>query len=915
MDIFVVDTIARDAGDKMEILSIGKSTDGQTVCVRCPFAPSFYVIVPEKNPTMQQKATMKRKCLEAFDPYDKGGVNVSLIEQTQFVGYRGGETDWFVEVTFDTLKKFRQSRYTAKDKNFITFEAGVDPMLKYFHRADIDPCGWTRFEGLDTVATSDETRLSKSYVQEFRVKGPGSVTRSSLHAQPDLKIASFDFECYSSTGRFPDGAVPDDEIISIGTTYASTDAAISRQTIHQLHHCDPIEGVDVYVYDDEAQLINAWMAELESERVDVLMGYNIHGFDMKFLDDRSTVLIDMTTGESRLKLDRFGHLRDGGGERQEKNLASAAYGQNTYVFFTTPGIVQMDLLGIYRKELKLDSYTLDNVSKTYLGHTKLDVSAKQMFTWYRERDVTGLTRMAAYCVRDTELPVQLNSKLATLTNQIEMSKVVCVPINFLNLRGQQIRCYSLILRHARRQGYVINDCEKDMGRDGYVGATVLTPTTGAYLEDCVTCLDFASLYPSIMRAHNMCPSSIVLDETYANRPGTAYYEIETTPGHVVSFAQTETSVIPGLLADLASWRKTAKREMGACTERGDTFGASLQNAKQLAVKVAMNSIYGFFGAGTGMIPLLDLASAVTSTGRDMIMRTKRACEARGHKVIYGDTDSVFVIQNLGEEHRLDIAMHIEAGKKLGEELTKSIYKRPNILEYEKVYSPILLMAKKRYAAKMYEFDAEKATKIDIKGLQIVRRDSPPFVRTVMQRVLDAIMHERSFERALDVARSYIVDILDDKIPFEEFIVSKALRSTYANPDSMPHYIVAQKRKHRGRDPPTSGERVPFVIVRSTEHANGLIAARAEDPVYVKEHRLPLDTLYYINNCLMKPLVTILELEYGAQTQTTLTAAGDISARILKLQTIDIADRRESKRLKFLKDTNQKEITSFFQKKM
>ena len=200
MDIFIVDTIARDTGDKMEILSIGKSTDGQTVCVRCPFAPSFYVIVPEKNPTMQQKATMKRKCLEAFDPYDKGGVNVSLIEQTQFVGYRGGETDWFVEVTFDTLKKFRQSRYTAKDKNFITFEAGVDPMLKYFHRADIDPCGWTRFEGLVTVPTSDETRLSKSYVQEFKVKGPGSVTRSSLHAQPDLKIASFDFECYSSTG-------------------------------------------------------------------------------------------------------------------------------------------------------------------------------------------------------------------------------------------------------------------------------------------------------------------------------------------------------------------------------------------------------------------------------------------------------------------------------------------------------------------------------------------------------------------------------------------------------------------------------------------------------------------------------------------------------------------------------------------
>ena len=532
-----------------------------------------------------------------------------------------------------------------------------------------------------------------------------------------------------------------------------------------------------------------------------------------------------------------------------------------------------------------------------------------MFHWYATKDRAGLTRMAEYCVRDTELPVRLNQKLSTLVNQIEMARVVCVPLSFLNFRGQQIRCFSLIARYANQRGFIVNDCDKVVDKTGYVGATVLTPEVGAYVNDCVTCLDFASLYPSIMRAHSMCPSTIVFDGTVVD-DGTELYTIETTPGRFVSFAQTG-GVVPKLLEDLATWRKRAKTDMASAKQRGDTFGAAMQNAKQLAFKVAMNSIYGFFGAGTSPIPLLDLASAVTSTGRDMILRTKRACEERGHRVVYGDTDSVFVIQNLGEANRVDVAKHIEAGKQLAAELTSTLYAAPNELEYEKVNSPMLLFAKKRYAAKMFEFDPDTPTKIDIKGLQIVRRDSPPFVRRAMQLVLDAIMDDRCFDKALSMARSFIGDLLDGKIPFDEFIVSKALRSGYANPQSMPHWQVAQKRKQRGRDPPGSGERVPFVIVRSLEHANGLIAMRAEDPVYVKEHDLELDYLYYINNCLIKPVVAILELEYGSKTQQLLLEGN--TERIMKLQAESTSEKREAKRLKFLKDTKQHEITTFFKR--
>ena len=906
MDLFVVDTFARDVDDRAVIVSIGKDRDGQTVCVRVPFQPSFLVLVPQSNPSLADKNKMKRRVHDAFDPYNKGNVRLELVEARQFVGYRRA-SDWFVKASFSTIAAFKRAKYAARDAKLITFEAGVDPVLKYFHATGSNPVGWTRFESTSPVV--GESRIAKAHVAEFAVPGAGCVSDSSCDEVPRLKIASFDLECYSSTGKFPDGSVPRDQVISIGTTYATLDGTITRQTVHQLEHCDEIDGVDVHVYDDEVDEINSWLRELEKEDVDVLMGYNIFGFDLKFICDRADVLISMTTGDTRLELGRFGRLVDGGGDRVDKQLSSAAYGDNKYVYITSPGVVQLDLLAIYRKELKLDSYTLNAVSSKYLDHTKLDVSAKEMFAWYAAKDRAGLTRMAEYCVRDTELPIRLNQKLSTLVNQIEMARVVCVPLSFLNFRGQQIRCFSLITRYANQRGFVVNDCDKVVDKTGYVGATVLTPEVGAYVNDCVTCLDFASLYPSIMRAHSMCPSTIVLDDTAVD-DDTELYTIETTPGRFVSFAQTG-GVVPKLLEDLATWRKRSKAEMASAKQRGDTFGAAMQNAKQLAFKVAMNSIYGFFGAGTSPIPLLDLASAVTSTGRDMILRTKRACEERGHRVVYGDTDSVFVIQNLGEANRVDVAKHIEAGKKLATELTSTLYATPNELEYEKVNSPMLLFAKKRYAAKMFEFDPTTPTKIDIKGLQIVRRDSPPFVRRAMQLVLDAIMDDRCFDKALNAARSFIGDLLDGKIPFDEFIVSKALRSGYANPTSMPHWQVAQKRKQRGRDPPGSGERVPFVIVRSLEHANGLIAMRAEDPVYVKEHGLELDYLYYINNCLIKPVVAILELEYGSKTQQLLLEGN--ADRIMKLQAESTSEKREAKRLKFLKDTNQREITSFFKR--
>lgn len=182
----------------------------------------------------------------------------------------------------------------------------------------------------------------------------------------------------------------------------------------------------------------------------------------------------------------------------------------------------------------------------------------------------------------------------------------------------------------------------------------------------------------------MCYSTIVLDPVMGGVSGVDYYEIETSLG-TFKFAQEPRGVVPGLLEDLAAYRKKAKREMADARARGDSWAESLANGRQLAYKITMNSVYGFMGATKGMLPVVPIAASVTATGRNMIQQTKRLAETLvpGSRVIYGDTDSVMVIFNVGDEHKHDLSKHFEVAQRVAEEISKT-FKPPNELEFEKV---------------------------------------------------------------------------------------------------------------------------------------------------------------------------------------------------------------------------------------
>lgn len=632
-----------------EMVAWGKTLEGTSVCIRVPFTPFFYIQIPKTQ--CLSETTMKSFLFAQVLNKVRGCIKdkCRIIQRKPFYGYQGGERRHFVQVVFKSLRDFRSARYLAKDMGWATFESACDPLIKFFHVGSLDPNGWTHFERAAPVL--GEAKTTRRKVSEFKVpyfRDISMVTDEDLLSKiPPLIIASWDIECVSATGGFPDGANPDDKIITIGCAYMRYgESEPFKNTVHQLESCDPIDGVEMTSHQSERTLINAWIEELTEMDVDVIIGFNIWGFDFKYIDDRSTCLIDFQTGDSSITLSNFGKALEGGGERIEKSLQSSAYGNNKYIYHQTPGMIQLDLLMIFRKELKLESYTLQNISKTYLDNSeKIDLKPKEIFSCFRG-DSRDRARIAEYCVRDCALPLYLLNKLNVLTNQLEMSKVVCCPISFLNTRGQQIRCYSQIVRKARVHGFVVDDMDRKSKHNGsYVGATVLEPEAGAYMEDIVSCLDFGSLYPSIMRAHRLCPSTYINDPIYDHMKDVEYYRVETTPGRIVTFAQTEDAVVPALLNDLATWRKKAKKDMADAKGRGDAFAASLYNAKQLAFKVSANSMYGLFGSSTGMMPCVDLASAVTSTGRDMIQTTKKKVMELnpGARIVYGDTGMLLMI--------------------------------------------------------------------------------------------------------------------------------------------------------------------------------------------------------------------------------------------------------------------------------
>lgn len=470
------------------------------------------------------------------------------------------------------------------------------------------------------------------------------------------------------------------------------------------------------------------------------------------------------------------------------------------------GRLKFDLLQVLLRDHKLRSYSLNSVSAHFLGEQKEDVH-HSIITDLQNGNEQTRRRLAVYCMKDAYLPLRLMDKLMCVYNYMEMARVTGVPFTYLLSRGQQIKVITQLMRRTKKQDLLIPVYERQGGGNDveYEGATVIDPTRG-YYDVPIATLDFASLYPSIMMAHNLCYTSLLSEseraklepDEYIRTPNKDYFVKESKrPG-----------LLPEILRDLLSARKRAKADL---KKEKDPFKKAVLDGRQLALKISANSVYGFTGATVGRLPCLAISSSVTAFGRMMIEQTKDYVEtnytiAKGFShdaaVVYGDTDSVMIKFGLTDMKEV-MAVAEEAAAKVTAEFVKPIK-----LEFEKVYFPYLLINKKRYAG-LYWTKPDKHDFMDAKGIVTVRRDNCPLVVTLINTCLQKLLIEQNVAGAVEYAKGTISDLLCNRVDISQLVITKQLSRDASGYDNKQAHVelAARMKKRDAGSAPAIGDRV------------------------------------------------------------------------------------------------------------
>jgi DNA polymerase elongation subunit (family B) len=549
--------------------------------------------------------------------------------------------------------------------------------------------------------------------------------------------------------------------------------------------------------------------------------------------------------------------------------------------------VQKDSFRIQTDDDLFDEFDAETLKKLHWTFTKDDVEPHELFRLHREGGPDGRARIAKYCIQDCDLVLTLMAKLDTLVNTRGMADVCKVPMQFVLTRGQGIKIFSAVVYYAAQRDQILRTLESVQGDHTFEGAIVISPKIGMYLDQPVSVLDFNSLYPSNMIAYNLSPDTLVCERHFdaeGRKTGHAGLQMDkvraleekytldemeyeqkddegVVTGKVVcTYVQSSkdepmlTGVLPKTLEILLAKRKEYKQMME--DPKYDEAQRSIYNGLQLAYKVVANSVYGQTGSRTSPIRKLCVAACTTAAGRKALYYAKQVVETQfGAEVIYGDTDSIFVkfpTQDLAESIRLGLA----AGKAITEQMDRRPYK----IAYEKTFYPFILFCRKRYVGMKYEEDPNpaKAKRMSM-GIVLKRRDNAPIVKDVFGGALDTLLQEKDVKKAAAFVKQKLKDVIDQKVPLEKFILSKALRDDYKNPEQIAHRVLADRMADR--DPGTApkvGDRVQYVYVEGAKKG-AKQGDKIEHVDYVRAKKLSVDTTHYITNQIQNPVAQLFAL--------------------------------------------------------
>jgi DNA polymerase delta subunit 1 len=327
-------------------------------------------------------------------------------------------------------------------------------------------------------------------------------------------------------------------------------------------------------------------------------------------------------------------------------MSSNAYGKNAVFHDDLVGLIMLDGYILARKSVKVPSYKLSAFAE-WVGEKKGDVTYMEMVNAFTTKNPALLREVADYCVQDSRLVPKILLRMEEPAKVIAMTRLASVPPSYTIKRGTSILTFGLIVAESFERQLIINPPPKVEGQqEGYQGATVIDPLRG-YHKDPVAVLDFASLYPSIMQAFNICVSTFIksfakTEEVPAEYVFPQYSVIEIDGGVTAVFKRTGVEgVYPSILRVLLERRSSVKKQMKSL-EPG-TVAYNQANAKQLSLKISANSLYGYCGSPLSQLYERALAASVTSMGRQSLFQVRTT------------------IQNLCKEGKIPPDVHVVYG--------------------------------------------------------------------------------------------------------------------------------------------------------------------------------------------------------------------------------------------------------------
>ncbi|KAH6762547.1 recovery protein 3 [Perilla frutescens var. hirtella] len=655
---------------------------------------------------------------------------------------------------------------------------------------------------------------------------------------------------------------------------------------------DAVSESKIFVFPEELQLFDHFTKLIHAFDPDILMGWDVQSGSLGFLAERAAHLgvgllnnisrtppkIHIASADSRdSKKEIFAKSVTAEIAHLENSVIEDEWGRTHASGVHVGGRIVLNIWRLMRNEVKLNMYTVEAVAETVLRRKIPYIPWKVLSKWFLSGPGQARYRSIDYTSERAKLNLQILNQLDMINRTSELARVFGIDFFSVLSRGSQYRVESMFLRLAHTQNYLaISPGAQQVANQPAMECLplVMEPESNFY-ADPVVVLDFQSLYPSMVIAYNLCFCTCLGKITHPKTGGlgvSSYspdlntlrnlkHELLVAPNGVAYVpSKVRQGILPRLLEEILSTRIMVKQTMKKLAP-SQLVRHRILNARQLALKLIANVTYGYTAAGfSGRMPCAELADSIVQCGRRTLEAAISFVNSNDKwkaKVIYGDTDSMFVLL---EGRSLQEAFTV--GREIASAITE-MNPSPVTLKMEKVYYPCFLLTKKRYVGYSYESPDQSEPIFDAKGIETIRRDTCVAVSKTMEQSLRIYFESQD----IDKVRTYVLrqwtKILSGRVSIQDFVFAKEVRlGTYAEHaySVPPAAIVATKSlRNDPRAEPRYAERIPYVVIHGEPGAR--LVDMVVDPFELLAINSPfrLNDIYYIRKQIMPALQRVFGL--------------------------------------------------------